>query len=251
MLIDTHQTSPNYDERTLPLSMLVLHYTGMESGEAALQRLCDAQAKVSAHYLVHEDGRVQQLVDEAHRAWHAGIGSWRGIRDVNSASIGIEIVNGGHNFPDVNGAPPAYPDVQINAVIALCHEVIKRHNIRPWNVIGHSDLAPGRKEDPGEHFPWAGLAAAGIGLWFQEETAEETESDKRVLFELGDRDRGVSVVQQGLAQLGYDVAITGQFDETTSKAMRAFQRRWRPDDISGFVDMDCLQRIGALVWQLP
>lgn len=250
MQIDNSQMSPNYDERTLPLSILVLHYTGMESGEAALERLCDPEAKVSAHYLVNETGRVQQLVDEEKRAWHAGIGSWRGVRDINSASIGIEIVNGGHNFPTENGLPP-YPDEQINAVIALCHGIIKRHNIRPWNVIGHSDLAPDRKEDPGEHFPWAGLAAAGIGLWYVDDAALESEPDKRILFEIGDRDRGVSVVQQGLAQLGYDVAITGQFDDTTSKAMRAFQRRWRPSDISGLVDMECLQRIGALVWQLP
>jgi N-acetylmuramoyl-L-alanine amidase len=246
MQIDHSYKSPNFDERTLPITMLVLHYTGMESGEAARGRLCDEEAKVSAHYLVHEDGAVQNLVDEDSRAWHAGVGHWRGIDNVNSASIGIEIVNGGHNFPEPDGLPP-FPNAQINAVIALCKGIIERHAILPWNIVGHSDIAPARKEDPGEHFPWSGLAAAGVGLW----AAPEAEPDKRILFELGDRDRGVSVIQQGLAQIGYQIAVTGQFDEAAQAVMRAFQRRWRQDDISGLIDMECLQRVGALVRQLP
>lgn len=238
--------SPNFDERTLPITQLVLHYTGMESGEAARDRLCDAEAKVSAHYLVYEDGTIQNLVEEEQRAWHAGVGCWRGIDNVNSASIGIEIVNGGHNFPDENGLPP-FPDAQINAVIALSHGIVERHHIAPWNVIGHSDIAPERKEDPGEHFPWDGLAAAGIGLW----TEPESEPDKRLLFEPGDRDRGIAIMQQGLAQIGYQIAVTGQFDDRTKAVMTAFQRRWRQDDISGLIDMECLQRVGALVRLLP
>lgn len=246
MKIDTRFSSPNFDERTLPISMLVLHYTGMEDGRVAVGRLCNPEAKVSAHYVVHEEGHVQQLVEEEARAWHAGVGFWRGINNINSASIGIEIVNGGHNFPGEDGLPH-YPDAQINAVIALCHEIIGRHDIKPWNVIGHSDIAPDRKEDPGEHFPWSGLAAAGIGLW-----ADLSESsDRRVLFELGDRDRGVSIIQQGLAQMGYEIAVTGHFDKATQAVMRAFQRHWRQEDISGLIDMDCLQRVGALVRQLP
>jgi N-acetylmuramoyl-L-alanine amidase len=246
MKLDTRFSSPKYDERTLPISMLVLHYTGMENGRVAVGRLCDPEAKVSAHYVVHEEGHVQQLVEEEARAWHAGVGNWRGIDNINSASIGIEIVNGGHNFPTEDGLPP-YPDAQINAVIALCHEIIERHAIKPWNIIGHSDIAPDRKEDPGEHFPWSGLAAAGIGLW-----AEPPESsDKRVLFEPGERDRGISIIQQGLAQIGYEIAVTGHFDDTTHSVMKAFQRHWRQDDISGLIDMDCLQRVGALVRQLP
>lgn len=246
MNIDTTHQSPNFNARTLPISQLVLHYTGMETGQAALERLCDADAKVSAHYLVHEDGRIAQLVEEENRAWHAGVGSWRGITDINSSSIGIEIVNGGHNFPMSDGLPP-YPDAQINAVIYLSKAILGRHDIQPWNVIGHSDLAPDRKEDPGEHFPWSGLASAGIGLW----TEFETEPDKRILFEPGDRDRGISIVQQGLAQIGYDIAVTGQFDERTRSVMTAFQRHWRAGDISGRIDMDCLQRVGALVRHLP
>ncbi len=246
MKIDTSNTSPNFNERTLPITQLVLHYTGMESGQAALERLCDADAKVSAHYLVHEDGRIAQLVEEKKRAWHAGVGSWRGITDINSSSIGIEIVNGGHNFPNAGGLPP-YPDAQINAVIALSKAILQRYDIQPWNVIGHSDLAPERKEDPGEHFPWSSLAAAGLGLWAE----FELEPDERVLFELGDRDRGVSIIQQGLGQIGYDIAVTGQFEVKTKAVMIAFQRHWRPNNISGLIDIDCLQRVGALVRLLP
>ncbi|CAM3629904.1 N-acetylmuramoyl-L-alanine amidase [Litorimonas haliclonae] len=246
MKIDRTDQSPNFNERSLPISQLVLHYTGMETGQAALERLCDADAKVSAHYIVFEDGRISQLVEEEKRAWHAGVGNWRGISDINSSSIGIEIVNGGHNFPNADDLPP-YPDEQINAVIALSKTILERHEIQAWNVIGHSDLAPERKEDPGEHFPWSSLAAAGIGLWAE----FEAHPDTRILFEPGDRDRGVSIIQQGLAQIGYDIAVTGQFDERTKFVMTAFQRHWRPSNIPGVIDMDCLQRVGALVRLLP
>ena len=146
-------SSSNFNERKLPISMLVLHYTGMESGAAARERLCDPAAEVSAHWLVHEDGSVEGLVEEDKRAWHAGRGSWNGITDVNSASIGIEIVNGGHNVPLANGSLPPYSDVQILAVTKLAKEIIDRHNILARNIVGHSDIAPERKEDPGEHFP--------------------------------------------------------------------------------------------------
>lgn len=247
MKIDKSQTSPNFDDRTLPISMLVLHYTGMENGAVAVERLCDAEAKVSAHYVVHETGEIQQLVSEEKRAWHAGVGEWRGVKNINSASIGVEIVNGGHNVPLPDGGLPPFPDVQIHAVIALCKAIIERYAIQPWNVMGHSDLAPERKEDPGEHFPWAGLAAAGIGLWAQ----PENDPDKRLLFNVGDRDRGISIIQQGLAQIGYAIEVNGHFDAKTHAVMRAFQRRYRQDDISGLIDMECLQRVGALVHLLP
>ena len=139
------QTSPNFDERTLPVSLLVLHYTGMESGEAALERLCEGESKVSAHYLVEEDGRIFQLVDEDKRAWHAGLSEWRGESNINSASIGIEIVNGGHNVPFADDSLPPFPDAQINAVIALCQDIMTRRNIGALSILGHSDVAPARK----------------------------------------------------------------------------------------------------------
>ncbi len=233
--------SPNFNDRKLPISILVLHYTGMNSAEAAYDRLCDPAAEVSAHYLVREDGRVDNLVEEDKRAWHAGVGSWNGITDVNSASIGIEIVNGGHNVPLEDGSLPPYPDAQILSVIKLSKEIIARHDIQPRNIVGHSDIAPERKEDPGEHFPWAGLAAAGVGLW-----PGELLEDERVLFELGDRDRGISILQRGLADLGYGISVSGQLDDQTQAVIRALQRRYRPLRIDGVIDMQILEVIKRL-----
>ena len=233
--------SPNHDARTLPVSMLVLHYTGMESGQAALERLTDAEAKVSAHYLVEEDGRVFRLVDEMRRAWHAGVGEWGGIDNVNSASIGIEIVNGGHNYPNEDGSLPEFPDAQINALIPLCKGVMERHGIAARDVVGHSDIAPERKDDPGETFPWAGLAAAGIGHW-----PGDGNGDRRVLFRHGDRDRGVAVAQRGLALFGYGVGVSGELDDRTEAVLRAFQRRFRPEQVDGVLDMETLDLIGRM-----
>jgi len=234
-------SSPNFNDRKLPISMLVLHYTGMESGAAAKARLCDPAAEVSAHWLVHEDGRADKLVPEEKRAWHAGRGSWNGITDVNSASIGIEIVNGGHNVLLPDGSLPPYPDAQILAVIKLAKDIIARHDIQPRNIVGHSDIAPERKEDPGEHFPWAGLAAAGVGIW-----PGDLPEDDRILFEAGDRDRGISIIQRGLADLGYGASVTGCLDDSTQSIIRAVQRRYRPTKIDGIVDMQVMEVLKRL-----
>ncbi len=234
-------TSPNFNDRKLPVSMLVLHYTGMETAELARDRLCDPAAEVSAHWLVSEDGKVENLVPEEKRAWHAGVGSWNGQTDINSASIGVEIVNGGHNVPLPDGSLPPYPDVQILAVIKLCKDILTRHPIAMKNIVGHSDIAPERKEDPGEHFPWAGLAAAGIGIW-----PGELSEDDRVLFEAGDRDRGISIIQRGLADLGYGISVTGCLDDQTQAVIRAVQRRYRPARIDGVVDMQIMEILRRL-----
>ena len=234
--------SPNFDERTLPATLLVLHYTGMETGAAALERLCCADAKVSAHYLLEEDGRIFQMVDEDKRAWHAGVSEWRGETNINSASIGIEIVNGGHDWPLADGGLPPYPDVQINALIPLCKAIMSRHNIGASGVVGHSDIAPARKQDPGEHFPWAGLASAGIGRF-----PLEIEPDRRVLFGAGSRDRGVAIFQRGLAEVGYCSRVTGVMDEDTRLVAAAFQRRYRPSQIDGVVDMETMAIVRWLV----
>lgn len=239
--------SPNFNDRKLPVSMLILHYTGMENGVTAKARLCDPAAEVSAHWLVHEDGMTDRLVEEDKRAWHAGRGSWNGITDVNSASIGIEIVNGGHNVPLADGSLPPYPDAQILAVIKLAKDIIERHDIQPRNIVGHSDIAPERKEDPGEHFPWAGLAAAGVGIW-----PGDLPEDDRILFEAGDRDRGISIIQRGLADLGYGASVTGCLDEPTQAIIRAVQRRYRPAKIDGIIDMqvmEVLKRLSAAAQQ--
>lgn len=228
--------SPNFDLRTLPIDTIVLHYTGMESGQAALERLCDKDAKVSAHYLVEEDGRIYTLVNEGKRAWHAGVSEWGGETNQNSKSIGIEIVNGGHDFPNKDGGLPDFPDAQINSVIALCHDIKLRHNIS--YVLGHSDIAPTRKIDPGEHFPWQKLAGSGIGIW-----PENISHDDRILFEAGSRDRGVAIVQSGLAHIGYAIRVTGMLDEDTRLVISALQRRYRPEKIDGQVDVQTLEII--------
>lgn len=163
--------SPNFNDRedATPIDMLVLHYTGMQTGQEALDRMCDPAAEVSAHYMIEEDGRIFQLVEEHKRAWHAGISYWRGHTNINSRSIGIEIVNPGHEW----GYHP-FPEIQIKSVINLCKNILKRHAIEAQNIVGHSDIAPARKEDPGELFPWELLAKNGIGQWpFPKMTIEE------------------------------------------------------------------------------
>ena len=235
--------SPNFDERTLPISLLILHYTGMETGAAALERMRDPNpnngAKVSAHYMVEEDGRIFQLVDEERRAWHAGVSEWQGETNINSNSIGIEIVNGGHDHLNADGSLPEFPDVQINAVIALSKAIMNRHG--NLTVLGHSDIAPARKIDPGENFPWQGLAAAGLGFWPDVQT-----DDRRILFEPGSRDRGVAIVQRGLAHIGYGARVSGVMDENTKLIIEALQRRYRPDQIDGIVDIQTMEIIKSL-----
>ncbi|HET9629299.1 MAG TPA: N-acetylmuramoyl-L-alanine amidase, partial [Novosphingobium sp.] len=158
-LVHRSQPSPNHDERALPVSMLVLHYTGMPTGEEALARLCDPRAKVSAHYFIDEDGTVTQLVEEERRAWHAGRSYWRGVTDVNSASIGIELVNPGHEW-----GYREFTRAQMEALCPLAADIIKRHDIPRANVVGHSDIAPSRKQDPGELFDWPLLARLKLAL---------------------------------------------------------------------------------------
>jgi len=231
--------SPNFDERTLPITLLILHYTGMVSGEAAIERLKDKDAKVSAHYVIHEDGGIIQLVNEHDRAWHAGVSEWNGETNINSASIGIEIVNGGHDFPNKDGSLPKFPDAQIKAVIALCKDIFRRNG--SLNVLGHSDIAPMRKQDPGEHFPWEVLAEDGIGFF-----PKDISDDVRILFEADTRDRGVAIVQRGLAHIGYGARVTGVMDKETRLIIAALQRRYRPAQIDGLVDIQTMEIIKAL-----
>jgi N-acetylmuramoyl-L-alanine amidase len=216
--------------------MVVLHYTGMASGPAALERLRDPAAKVSSHYLVEEDGRVFTLVPEERRAWHAGVSFWAGERDINGLSIGVEIVNPGHEF----GYRP-FPEVQIAAVIALLDDVRGRWMIPDARILGHSDVAPARKIDPGELFPWALLAAAGHGLW-----AEPAPAPGPPLSE-GDEGGPVLAFQAGLARLGYDASRTGQYDADTATVVRAFQRHWRQSDCDGVADGETRARLMAVL----
>ncbi|ABI78382.1 N-acetylmuramoyl-L-alanine amidase [Hyphomonas neptunium ATCC 15444] len=221
--------SPNFDDRKHPVTLLVLHYTGMESGEAALTRMRDPEAKVSAHYMVWEDGRIARLVAENDRAWHAGVSTWQSLEDLNSRSVGIEIVNGGHDYPAPGGALPPYPDAQITAVIALAREIMAHHDIPATGLVAHSDIAPARKIDPGEHFPWQRLAEAGLGLW------PPVETGSACVWSGGDASR----LNAHLAQIGYDTS-------DIPAALRAFQRRWMPTAITGLADADTLRRLAQI-----
>ncbi len=225
--------SPNFGSRRgRSIDSLILHYTGMASGEAALARLLDPASEVSAHYLVWEDGRIDQLVAEADRAWHAGRSFWAGERDMNTVSVGVEIVNGGHEF----GLPP-YPAAQTAAVIALVHDVCARHAVPPARVLGHSDIAPHRKEDPGELFPWHALMNAGLAL----SVPSPPEAD--VPSTLGG-------LQAALAAIGYECPATGTMDETTLAAVRAFQRRWRPSRVDGEIDRETAKLVKSVAWSV-
>ena len=237
--------SPNFDQRKYRLDMLVLHYTGMETGGAALARMRDPAAKVSAHYMLWEDGRVDQLVDAADRAWHAGVSSWQGDEDLNSRSIGIEIVNGGHDFPRPDGALPPYPQTQIDALIELCHLILADHDIPQTRIVGHSDIAPSRKQDPGEHFPWERLARAGIGIWPDVEGTQNTGIDGKGLTP-GETGASVRQMQKFLAEIGYGLPVNGTYDELTEAVVRAFQRRWLPERLSGTADIQTLRRIDVI-----
>lgn len=233
--------SPNFNARVgdgVP-DILLVHYTGMQTGEAAMARLTDPAARVSAHYTVEEDGTVYAHVAEEMRAWHAGVSSWRGHTDINSRSIGIEIVNPGHEF----GYRP-FPDVQIDAVIELSKGILSRHRIPARNVIGHSDVAPARKEDPGELFPWARLAREGVGLW------PETGSISGSGLSPGSSGEAVSGLQRDLARFGYGIDVSGLFDEATRLVVVAFQRHFRPRLLDGVADGEARAVLAALIESL-
>lgn len=198
--------------------MLILHYTGMPTGEEALARMRDSAAKVSAHYMVDETGAVSRLVDEALRAWHAGVASWQGETDINGCSIGIELVNPGHEW----GYQP-FPDAQIGALIALIGDIRTRQVIPDRRVLGHSDVAPERKQDPGELFPWQRLAEAGIGIWPGSVDDDASDEDPAAL-------------QTDLAALGYGLEVTGRLDAATARVVAAFQRHWRQQRVDGQAD---------------
>jgi N-acetylmuramoyl-L-alanine amidase len=232
--------SPNHSERKNGMSpdMILLHYTGMRDNEAALRLLCTPQAEVSAHYVVMQDGYIVQLVAEARRAWHAGVSSWAGETDVNSCSIGIEIANPGHDhgYPD-------FPKRQIAAVTALCRSIMTRHQVPADRVLAHSDVAPTRKQDPGEKFPWKVLADSGIGLWVKPEPL----SAAGPIFVLGETNPTIEEMQRLLAKYGYGVSANGYLDSTTRDAVAAFQRHFRPARIDGVIDGSTMATLKTLL----
>ncbi len=221
------QASPNHGERRdgAAVDMLILHYTGMQSAQVALERMCDPAAAVSAHYLVDEGGGITAMVPEERRAWHAGVSSWRGRHDINSASIGIEIANPGHE-----GGYVDFPEKQMEAVAWLARGVLERHAISARHVLGHSDIAPGRKIDPGEHFDWQGLAEEDIGLWPQPAQMRGREMEE------GDHGEDVERFQAALAIFGYGLVADGRYGKETAVVVAAFQRHFRPTRTDGRAD---------------
>lgn len=224
MTADLTNPSPNFNTRSGPPDMVVLHYTGMRTAEEALARMCDPTSQVSAHYMIGEDGQVFRLVDEERRAWHAGKSSWKGQTDLNSASIGIEIVNPGHEFGYRD-----FPGAQIDAVIGVLDGARARWDIPDHRILGHSDIAPSRKQDPGERFPWARLAEHGHGLWAQPDLPPDGVMGPPLA--QGDEGLGVFSLQGALGKLGYGILPGGPYDEETALVLTAFQRHWLPDQI--------------------
>jgi N-acetylmuramoyl-L-alanine amidase len=234
--------SPNHGERrgvTRP-DMLLLHYTGMPDTRVALEKLCDKASGVSAHYFVFEDGGGVQLVPETRRAWHAGEASWAGETDINSRSIGIEIANPGHGWDYRD-----FLNIQIEAVIALCRDVLTRQPIPPHRVLAHSDVAPTRKQDPGEKFPWHSLANSGVGHWVHPAPIVRGETLK-----LGAEGDGVRSMQEALKRYGYGIEVTGKYDAPTVEVVTAFQRHFRPERVDGIADHSTLTTLESLLASL-
>ena len=232
--------SPNHDARPSgqAIDILLLHYTGMRTAAEALHRLCDPAAKVSAHYCIDEDGGIVRLVPEERRAWHAGVASWRRATDINARSIGVELVNPGHEF----GYRP-FPEPQMATLLDLATGIVARHRIRPSRVLGHSDVAPLRKQDPGELFDWARLARAGLGLWPRPDFAVSANAPALAPGQSG---AGVLDLQIALDAIGYPIEGTGVFDSTTEAVVSAFQRHFRPARIDGVGDPETTSLIHHL-----
>lgn len=236
--------APNFEPRrgVGKPSILLLHYTGVATAAKAIDWLTCVESRVSCHYAIDEDGRITQMVAEDMRAWHAGEAVWQGESDINSASIGVEIHNPGHEvgYPD-------FPEVQLKAVEALCQDIIARHSIRPERVLAHSDVAPTRKKDPGEKFPWARLARAGIGHWVEPQTVIAAEPGMGI----GVAGPLVADIQQLFRKYGYGIEATGLIDGQTEFVVAAFQRHFRPARVDGRIDQSTITTLERLIAALP
>ncbi len=233
------QASPNYGERALgsEIKIVILHYTGMSEAQKARDWLCNEESEVSSHYLIDEAGGIVQMVDESARAWHAGVSSWHDDQDINSSSIGIEIQNVGHSM-----GYPEFPKVQMVAVAALCQDLAKRYSIVGRNFLAHSDVAPGRKIDPGEKFDWAFLYAQGVGHWATPEPIKGG-----TFLQLGDSGDAVMALQAMLKLYGYGIEVSGAFDARTKIVVEAFQRHFRTALVDGVADQSTVATLHKLL----
>lgn len=234
----TSNPSPNFDTRAnaqMP-DMLVLHYTGMQSGREAIARLKDPVAKVSAHYVVEENGNIIQLVDEKNRAWHAGGSHWAGVDGVNGCSIGVEIVNPGHEWGYTE-----FPDAQMQAVLSLSKEIVARYNIAKNRVLGHSDVAPDRKQDPGELFNWRLLAEHGVGFVVPDNLSDGDEVSAQ------SPKKEISDLQLKLQQFGYGLDVSGEYDAATKACVTAFQRHWHQAGVTGVASKATVAKLNYLL----
>ncbi len=241
--VDTISPAVNYGERrdVSGPDILLLHYTGMDSEDGALRWLCAEESGVSCHYFVHEDGRIVQLLPERVRAHHAGVGAWEGHHDINSRSIGVEIANAGHA-----GGLPDFPQIQMDAVARLSLDIVERNGIAARYVLAHSDIAPGRKEDPGEKFDWKWLAGHGVGHW-----VEPVPVRSGRFLQQGDAGQPVAALQSMLALYGYDIEINEIFDERTATVLTAFQRHFRQKRVDGVADVSTIETLHNLLSALP
>jgi N-acetylmuramoyl-L-alanine amidase len=243
-LVTSLRPAPNFEPRRNGMrpTILLLHYTGVETAAKAIDWLTRVESRVSCHYAIDEDGIITQMVAEEMRAWHAGEAMWAGESDINSASIGIEIQNPGHEM-----GYPEFPEAQMRAVEALSRDIIARHGIRPERVLAHSDVAPMRKKDPGEKFPWQRLAKAGIGLWVQPAPVVPAEPG----FAFGVAGPLVAEVQARLRDYGYGIDPTGVVDSRTDYVVAAFQRHFRPERVDGRIDQSTITTLERLMAALP
>ncbi len=233
------QPSPNFGERAAgsEVKIILLHYTGMSEAQKACDWLCNEESEVSSHYLIDDSGSIVQMVDEAARAWHAGVSSWHDDEDINSSSIGIEIQNVGHSM-----GYPDFPKVQMLAVAALCKDLAKRYEIVGRNFLAHSDVAPGRKVDPGEKFDWAFLHGFGVGHWIEPEPIKGG-----TFLQVGDVGDAVMALQAMLKLYGYGIEVNGSFDARTKIVVEAFQRHFRTALVDGVADQSTVATLHKLL----